>query len=264
MKKFMTMLMLACFWTALSQAQETLTVPGTGENQEVLRVLAKKFEAQHAGVTVEVPDSTGSGGGIKSLQKGKADLARTGRPLKEAEKSGLVETMFGRSPAVFATHPSVTKVDNLTVAQILDIYSGKITNWQEVGGPDAKIYPTSRETGDSARTALDGSMPGFKDVQFVSKEFFTNAEAVQGVKDNELTIGYFSLAAAHKAGLNVLKIDGKNPIPKADGKVDYPYMVPFYLVSAEKPVAMAQQFIDFCLSAEAMGILLANGTIPVN
>jgi len=264
MKKLLVLLMLTCSWATPGLAEEPLTVNGTGENQEVLRALAQKFESLHPGVKVEVPDSVGSGGGIKALQKGKTDLARTGRPLKETEKEGLVETLFGKSPAVFGTHPTVTKVDNLTVAQVLDIYSGKISNWQEVGGPDAKIYPTSREPGDSARTILEGSMPGFKELQFISKEFFVSAEAVQGVQANELTIGYFSLAAVHNAGLNLLKIDGKNPVPKAGGTVDYPYMIPFYLVSTDKPSSLAKQFIDFCLSADGKGIMLANGTVPVN
>lgn len=263
MKKILALLMLACFWTTTVHAEETIAINGTGENQEVLRVLGKKFESLHPGVKVDVPDSIGSGGGIKALQKGKTDLARTGRPLKDAEKNGLVETLFGKSPAVFATHPGVTKVDNLTTAQVLDIYSGKITNWQEVGGPDAKIYPTSRETGDSARSLLETSMPGFKELTFISKEFFTSAEAAKGVKENENTIGYFSMAATSAAGLTPLKIDGKNPVPGADGKTDYPHMISFYLVSTDKPTPLAQQFIDFCLSDEARTIMLANGTVPL-
>ena len=262
MKKILTLLMLACFWTTTAHAEETIAVNGTGENQEVLRVLAKKFESLHPGVKVDVPDTIGSGGGIKALQKGKTDLARTGRPLKDTEKSGLVETMFGTSPAVFATHHGV-KINNLTTAQILDIYSGKITNWKEVGGPDAKIYPTSREPGDSARSLLEISMPGFKELTFVSKEFFTSGDAVKGVMENENTIGYFSMAATSAAGLTPLKIDGKNPVPGADGKTDYPHMISFYLVSTDKPTPLVQQFIDFCLSDEARAILLANGTVPL-
>lgn len=263
MNKIFTLLLLACLWIQPALAQENLMVAGTGENQEVVRTLAKQFETTHPGITVEVPDSIGSGGGIKALQKGKTDLARTGRPLKDMKKSGLVEVMFGKTPVVFVTHPAVTKVDNLTTAQILAIYSGKITNWREVGGPDAKIYPTSREVGDSARLVLEAAMPGFKDLQFVSKEFFTSAEAVQAVRDHEFTIGYVSLASSYGKGLNVIKIDGKNPIPGPDGKIDYPYLVPFYLVSVEQPSPLAKQFIDFSLSADGRAILLANGAVPV-
>ena len=263
-KSFILLLLVSLFWTSPVQARETLMVAGTGENQEVLRALAQQFEAAHPGLTVEVPDSIGSGGGIKALKKGKTDIARTGRPLKDTEREGLVEVMFGKTPVVFATHPSVDQVKGLTTAQLQGIYTGKITNWKEVGGPDAKIYPISRETGDSSRIVLEASMPGIKAWTLVSKEIFTSPEAVQTVRNNEFTIGYLSLASAHNFGLNILTLDGKSPEPDKDGKVDYPYLCPFYLVTTGKPSALARQFIDFALSAEGRTILLAFGALPVN
>lgn len=263
--KNITTLLIMCLLSlsaAVVGAEETLKVFGTGESQEVVRALGRHFETLHPGVKVDVPDSIGSGGGIKALQKGVTDLARTGRPLKDAEKPGLTEILFGKTPIVFATHPSVTGVKELTTDQIKGIYTGAINNWKEVGGPDAKIYPTSREVGDSGRIVLEASMPGFKDLKMVSKDFFSSAEAVKGVKDNELTIGYLSLASAQGQGLNILKLDGKDSTPKADGTVDYPYLAPFFLVRNETPIPLASQFIDFVLSPEARAILLANSTIP--
>lgn len=264
MNKLLTLLLLAALWATPLQAQETLVIAGTGENQEVVRALAANFEALHPGVKVEVPDSIGSGGGIKALKKGKTDIARTGRPLKESEKAGLVEVLFGKTPVVFATHPTVTTVDNLSTPQILDIYAGKISNWQEVGGPDHKIYPTSRETGDSARLVLEAGMPGFKNLKFSSKEIFSSPEAVRTVQNHEFTIGYFSAASAHNTGLRILKINGKNPGPDQDGKTDYPYLCPFYLVTTAQPSALAKQFIEFALSAQGQATLLARGAIPVH
>jgi phosphate transport system substrate-binding protein len=254
-------LCLLCLSPINVRAQETLRVLGTGENQEVVRALGKAFETKQAGVTVEVPDSIGSGGGIKALQKGATDLARTGRPLKDTEKSGLTEVLFGKTAVVFATHPSVTGVKNLTGAQIAGIYTGAITNWKEVGGPDAKIYPTSREIGDSARIVLEASMPGFKDLTLVSKEFFSSTEAVKGVEDNAFTIGYVTMAAAKGHALNILKIDDKDPAAKADGTVDYPYLVPFYLVHTDTLLPLAKQFIDFAHSDEGKAVILATGAI---
>jgi len=255
-------LSLLCFSPLVVRAETTtLKVFGTGENLEVVRALGKQFETLHPDIKVEVPDSIGSGGGIKAIQKGNTDLARTARPLKDAEKPGLTEILFGKTPIVFATHPSVTGVKGLTLAQIAGIYTGTITNWKEVGGPDAKIYPTSREVGDSGRIVLEATMPGFKDLKLVSKEFFSSAESVKGLKENEMTIGYVSLAAAQGQGLNILKIDDKDPTPKADGTLDYPYACPFYLVRNETPTPAAKQFIDFVLSPEARPLFLANGSI---
>lgn len=263
MKTLMMVLVVMCLWWSPLHAQENLLVAGTGESQEVVRALAETFEVLHPGITVRVPDSIGTGGGIKALQKGKTDIARTGRPLKDSEKEGLVEVQFGLTPVVFAVHPSVTGVTNLSTAQILAIYSGAITNWQEVGGPDAKIYPISRETGDSARLILENVMPGFKGVKFVSKEIYLSSEAVKAVREHEFTIGYFSATSVHGNNLKLVKIDGKNPQPDQAGTIDYPYFCPFYFVTKGAPSPLARQFIDFAFSAEGRKILLANGALPV-
>ena len=264
MKKSIALLILSLlsFSPLTVHAESTLKVFGTGENLEVVRALGKQFETLHPDIKVDVPESIGSGGGIKALLKGNTDIARTARPLKDTEKPGLTEILFAKTPVVFATHPSVTGVKGLTNAQIAGIYTGAITNWKEVGGPDAKIYPTSREVGDSGRIVLEATMPGFKDLKLVSKEFFSSAESVKGLKENEMTIGYVSLASAQGQGLNVLSVEGKSPEIKADGSVDYPHLIPFFLVRTEKPTPAASQFIDFALSPEARPIFQANGAIP--
>ena len=257
------MLAIFFFTAAVVNAQETLVIAGTGDSQALLRNLGAIFEKSHPGVTIEVPNSVGSGGGVKAVSSGEAGLGRTARALKDKEKPGLTEVMFAKSPVVVATNTSVHEVKGLSREQILAIYSGKITNWKDVGGPDAKIYPISRENGDSSRESIDKNLAGFKGLTLVSKEFFTTGETAEAILNHKDTIGYLPLSMAIEYGLNTLTIDGKIADQDHVNHGSYPYVTSLYLVKNETPSALALQFIDFVLSAEVGELMLKQGVMPI-
>lgn len=244
-------------------SQERLIVAGTGDSQALLRNLAGSFEKLHPGLKIEVPDSVGSGGGIKAVRRGDADLGRTARPLKESERPGLTEIRIGKSPVVFATHPSLKRLTDLSSEQILAIYAGKISNWKGVRGPDAKIYPICREEGDSSLEAIVKKMPLFKDMYSVCKEIFTTWETAAAIRDHQNTIGYLPLSMALEYGLHPLIIDGQIPDHEHVDKDAYPYVTSFYLVKNDNPSPLALQFIDYVLSPEAGAQMLEQGVVPV-
>lgn len=256
---------LAIFFSTVAgvKAQETLVVAGTGDSQALLRNLGAIFEKSNPGTKIEVPDSIGSGGGIKAVSRGEAGLGRTARALKEKEKTGLTEVAFARSPVVFATNTSVHAVKGLSREQVLAIYAGKVTNWKEVGGADAKIYPISREEGDSSRETLDKHLAGFQELTLVSKEFFTTWEAAEAILNHKDTIGYLPLSMALEYGLNILTIDGHVPDQEQVNNGAYPYVTSMYLIKNETPSALALQFIDFVLSDEVGNLMLKQGVVPL-
>ena len=157
--------------------------------------------AQEPGLTVEVPDSVGSTGGIKDVLAGKADLARSVRPLRDAEKEqGLVEWVFAETPVVFAVHPSVTGVTGLTGAQALGVYAGKITDWAALGGPAGPISRVTREMPESSREVLNDVIPGFAVLGTEGQAVaYSTPEAVEMVRRHPGTIGYFSLTAMDRS-----------------------------------------------------------------
>lgn len=258
-----TMLALFLFAAPLANAQETLVIAGTGDSQILLRKLGAVFEKFHPEAKIDIPDSVGSGGGVKAVQSGEASLGRTARPLKDKEKPGLTEILFARSPVVFATNTSVQGVKDLSLKQILAIYSGTTSNWKDVGGPDAKIYPICREGGDSSRDSLEKNMPGLKELPPYAKEFFTTGETAEAIKHHKDTIGYLPLSIALENGLNVLAIEGQTPDQDNIIKGAYPYVTSLYLVKNDKPTPLALQFIDFVLSPEADSLMLKQGVMPL-
>jgi phosphate transport system substrate-binding protein len=245
-------------------AETHLVVPGTGDSQSLLRILATQFVKQYPEFKVDVPDSIGSSGGIRGLLQKHFELARTARPLKADEQDGsLVEYPFAASLVVFATHPSVDNVDNLSSNEILGIYTGEITQWPQAGGPDGRIYPLDRESGDSSRSIVERHMHGFKDAESIAKIIYTTPDMVDALKEHRHTIGFIPMGLAREAHLNVLSLDGVAPNSANVGNGSYPYIT-IYSIVACKPVSEnSKRFIDFLHSVEAAATIRERGLIPL-
>jgi phosphate transport system substrate-binding protein len=259
-----TCLTIFILYVSTSPAAQHLVIAGTGDSQSILRILADQFMQKNPQYQVEIPDSIGSGGGIKGLLGNRFEVARTARPLKEKEQNGsLIEYPFALSPVVMATHQSVANVDNLSSAQVLGIYAGTLTQWSQVGGLAEPIFPVDREAGDSSRTILEEHMPGFKATESVAKIFYSTPETVEAISDHQNTIGFMPMVVALTHGLKILSIDGVAPNADSIGKKQYPYFNTFYLISRNEISEAAKAFIDFIYQDEAIRTIRENGLIPI-
>src|SRR5688500_15338332 len=147
-------------------AAEKLAVVGTGDGIEVLKAVGAAFTSGNPEITIDIPPSIHSAGGIKAVAQGDAIVGRIARPLKQDElQLGLRVVPVFRQPTVFFVHPS-TKVENLTVAQLVNVFSGAVANWHQVGGDDIRVRVVRREEVDSSLTVLRDTLPGWKDLQF--------------------------------------------------------------------------------------------------
>jgi phosphate transport system substrate-binding protein len=240
-------------------------IAGTGDSQPLLRHLAKRFENDNisSGILVYVPDSIGSGGGILALKKGVAQLARTARPIKKREKEGLISIPFAVSPIVFAVHPSVTGIDNLTSSDVLGIYSGKFKNWSELGGVDHKIYVVDREHGDSSLRVLAKTIEGWHSDMQVGKMYYNTATAAKAVANHPFTIGYLPLSIALGSGLKVLTINGNAPDESAVVSGEYPYTVYFELVAKKSVAGWEKKFIRYMFTPKIRRFMHIIGVYPI-
>ena len=234
----------------------TLVIEGTGDSQVILRELAALFEVRHPDVRVSVPDSVGSGGGVKALITGKADLARTARPLKPKEKTiPLTQIPFAWSPVVFAAHPSGSPVKNVAMDQALGIYRGELVNWKALGGPDHKLYPVNREQGDSSRTVVDAylidKLGRPRGLGGTGKVYYTTGDTVWVLERNAFSFGYVPLSSAMAAGLHVFALDGVFPNESSVTERRYPLVTTFYLVSSPESGGLARDFLTFVKSEPA-------------
>ena len=245
-------------------SSKVLVIPGTGDSQVLLQSLAQLFTRNRPGITVEIPESIGSGGGIRAVMKGKNEIARVARPITEKESShGLTSRIFAQSPIVIAVSPGMVGVTNLSFAQIVDIYAGKIQQWDSLGG-GGKIYVMHREPGDSSRTQLEGIIPGFKEISApAGAVVYSTPEAVHTLLTTPNTIGYLPLSAVTGTTIKVLSVQDIPPSPANVRQKKYQLVVPLALVWKDTLSPLAQDFLDFLSSPAARKLMLENGAIPV-
>lgn len=205
---------------------------------------------------------TGSGSGIQAVSEGRCDIGLSSRALKDDEKAALTETTVALDGIAMIVNPE-NLVSDLTVEQIADIYTGKITNWSEVGGNDAAIVLIGREAGSGTRDGFE-SITGTKDACQYRQELTSTGDVITTVSQNPDAIGYASLAALK----DTVKVDCRRRGPhggyRQGRQLCHPASVrPRDLKTGETLSANAQKFFDFARAQKPPSTLPA-GAVPVN
>jgi phosphate transport system substrate-binding protein len=249
---------------AQSGSGPRLVIPGTGDSMLLLRDLAEQFMRANPGVTVDVPDPIGSTGARRSVLDGKATLGRVANSSSAKEQgSGLSYLDFALTPVVFAVHPSVAGVEDITPEQALGIYSGRITDWSELGGQPGKIYPLARETGDSSWNRIREILPGFRDIESpAGKAYYTTPEALRALERHPGTIGFGPLAMYASGQARILTLSGRKPLEPNGGKAGYPLFITLGLIWKGELGALERRFVEFMLSPGGAGVIRRHSCLP--
>jgi phosphate transport system substrate-binding protein len=235
--------------------------------------LAETFMARQPGTAIQVTGG-GSGVGIAALINGTTDIAASSRPIKTSEtdklKARFATTGYaypiardGLSVYINVANP----VKELTLAQIRDIYTGRITNWKQVGGNDAAIILYSRENSS-------GTYQYFKDNVLMGKDYSPRAQTLQGtaavvnaVAKDANGIGYGGAAYAKGIRFAAVKKDEKSPaiLPSLDTvrTGQYPISRFLYLYTRAKPSKDMKAFIDWATGPEGQQIVSKVGYFPI-
>lgn len=255
-------LLFACFVRA-----EELVIPGSGKAEYVLGQLAKAFNERQSQYRVIVPPSTGTAGALRDVGEGIASLGRVGRPLKDDEaRQGFVHVPLGRDPVAVVGGADVG-VRNITSAQVVDIYSGKIRNWSELGGKSAPIRAIGRETSDASRQALGMAIKPFKDLilDAAVKVVHLDPQLIDLLDQYPTSLGFLNRSGlgACRSRVVQLALDGVDPTPANLEKGLYPAWVELGLVHKPGGLSAAgRAFLDFVRSADGVRVLRRQGILP--
>ena len=263
MRKIVTAIAALAIGLALSGPvmAEELTIVGTGDGVKTLKAIGAAFSNNNPGITVNVPKSIGSGGGIKAVGTDKYTIGRVAREIKEKEKHyGLTYVLFAKIPVVFFVNKAVG-IQNLSAQQVCDIYSGKITNWKEVGGKDRKIRVVRREDGDSSLKVLLKLFPGFKDITITekSKTVLKTSANFTIVESKADTIGFGPYDVAKGVNVDVLKIDGR--LPTEPGYLSVGAMA--LIFKGKNKTGSIKKFVEFATSPAAHDAIKGAGAKPI-
>ena len=241
----------------------TVATDGSTSMEKVIGALGEAFMEANSDTTFTY-NPTGSGSGIQAVQEGRCDIGLSSRALKDAEKeAGLTETVLAYDGIAMIVNPA-NPVEDLSLEQIADIYTGKITNWSEVGGNDSQIVLIGREAGSGTRGGFE-EIVGVVDACQYRQELSSTGDVITTVAQNPDAIGYASLAAV-KDTVKALKVAGVTPTEATVKDGTYTIQRPFVLATktGEKLNDVAQAFFDYVTSADAGEIITAAGAVPAN
>jgi len=248
--------------TSVQPAQQEIRITGAATPYPAMKVLAAAYEDTK--ISFLPPSQSVSG--IAGVKNGLTDIGTVTRKLKpEEDDSSLVYQEFARDALVVATHPSVEGVTNLQTKELRAIYSGTVTNWQDVGGPNAKIVVLDRPEDESAKRLLRQHYLG-KELKNAPEAVILRheKELIATIRDTPHSIGAFSLAYAisNQLPVNRLHLNGVEPTPENVGSGKYPMVRTLALVWNQTPSQSTQKFIDFAFSEAGAKHLLNSGFVP--
>ena len=164
-------------------AETTLTgsvsTNGSTSMEKVIGALSEQFMADNSGVTVTY-DPTGSGAGIEAASNGSADIGLSSRALKDEEAAGGLTGTTVALDGIAIIVNAGSKVENLTVEQIAQIFTGEITDWSQVGGEAGTISCIGREAGSGTRDGFE-SITETKDSCKLDQELTSTGGVIEAV-----------------------------------------------------------------------------------
>ena len=235
---------------------------GSTSMKNVIAALTEGFAEVEPGVTVSY-DPTGSGAGITGAADKTLDIGLSSRALKDDEKADVDGTTIALDGIAIIVN-NASKVEDLTVDQLKQMFTGEITNWSEVGGDDGEIVLIGREAGSGTRDGFE-SIVEVKDSCKYAQELTATGAVISAVEANPLAIGYASLSAVGDT-VKMVTVGGVECSEDTVKDGSYEVQRPFVFVT-NKSVALSEQaqaFFDFATSADAADLIRTAGAVPVN
>lgn len=253
--------------TPAADAGESLVLQGSTTVLPITVIHAEEFMKKNPSTKISVRGG-GSGSGIKALMDGVVEMAQSSRSIRpkeiaRAKEKGIriVEHVIAGDALAVIVHPS-NPVANLTIEQLKDIYTGKITNWQEVGGNNQKMMVISRDVASGTFRAFNKMILG-KEKQRADALLQASSAAVVGaVTHTPGAIGYVGMGFLRPA-VKAVKVNGIKATVETLIAGIYPLGRPLFIYTAGDPTGLSKRFMDFILSPAGQKIVENTGFVPV-
>ena len=274
-KSKLLILLLAVFLVAAyAEAREVkVAVSGSSTVMPLAGLAAEEFnmlqDKYHVSVT-----SGGTGVGIVDVSEGRSDIAMASREVQLAERQRyetpsvkFMEYAVGFDAICLVVSPDIydSGVTSLTKDEVKQIYTGDITNWEEVGGPEMEIFVIGRKPGSGTRDTFLEAIFGSKESETpgVIIESADSSEVKTAIQGSDNAIGYMGYSYVMRGDTRVVSLDGIAPTVENIKNGTYPIARKLYFVTLGEPTVGARAYIDYVLSQEGQQIAAENGFIPI-
>ncbi len=273
MKKLFAVILIAAAAFGFTLSQNVITVKGSDTMVNLAQIWAQKYMDKHPGVTIQVTGG-GSGTGIAALINGTTDICNASRPMKPSEREKLKQRFNSLGVEIKAALDGLSiylnkanGVKELTLDQLKQIYTGKVTNWKQVGGNDAKIIVYGRENSSGTYVYFKDNVLGGADFSSTMQSLPGTAAVVNAVSKDKNAIGFGGAAYAKDIKYALVKKEANTPgyAPTEEniktGK--YPITRFLYLYTKSRPTGELKAYIDWILSSEGQAIVSQVGYFPI-
>ena len=251
-----------------AQGAEKVVLDGSTGVMPLASALAKSFQAKNPGAAFEFGKGLGTKARFQALADGKIDVALASHGLRvdELTKQGMVVHEIARIAVVFGVNETVS-VPNLTGQQVCDIYSGRVTNWKALGGPDLEIAVRTRPESEVDTEVVREGIACLKDLKMAGS---VKAMPKSGDMAKELAavpgaIGMTSMTVVEqsKGRIKAASLDGIAPSADNVKRKSYTLIRESFFVTRGSPSTAVARFIEFTRSASGEEVIAANGAVPV-
>jgi len=245
----------------------TIVIQGSTTVAPIMLAIENIYEEKN-NVDLQIT-ANGSGAGAAAAINGTANLAMLSRDLKASEISaGLKQTAIGMDGIAIIFNSSVTGVTNLTLEQAAKIFSGEITNWNQVGGNNLSIHVISREEGSGTRDGFEAALKtvdsSYELLDNVIVTSSTNAE-MNAVDNTKGAVGYVSIGYLHTKGEHTMVATLNGVVANDENVINKTYAIQRNLVLATmgEPTGEVAKLISWILSTEGQHYVASEGYIPL-
>ena len=238
-----------------------IDIAGGTAHIPVMKDAAKQIMAANQDIHITVAGG-GSGVGVQKVGEGLVQIGNTGRALKENEiaKYGLVSFPFAIDGVAVAVNPQ-NPVSGLSKAQLKGVFSGKITNWKELGGSDVPISLYVREDGSGTRETFEERALDKQETTAKANVVNSNGAMKTAIAQDPNALGYVGIGHLDKS-VKGLSVDGAMPSQEGAANGSYPVTRLLYMNTKGEPQGLTKAFVDYIYSPSGKEIVSRAGYIP--
>ncbi len=267
MKKLIGIVAAFLMLASTALAETSIKVDGSTTVLPIMQKVVEAYMKAHPDVKISV-NGSGSGNGIKALIDGATDIAMASRAMEQKEIDLAKSKSINPNQIVCAVDAIVpvvnpaNKLSEVTLAQLKDLYMGKITTWKDLGG-EGPVVVISRDTSSGTYETWEGLVMKKERVFPGALMQASNGAVVQAVSKNKNAIGYVGIGYLD-ASLKPLKVDGVDATPETAKSKKYPISRDLYLYTNGAPAGPVKGLVDFVLSADGQKLVKEAGFVPLN
>jgi len=246
-----------------SQISGTITASGSTALQPLAEKAAQQFSQKNPNAKVIVQGG-GSGTGLTQVAQGAVQIGNS--DIFAEEKSGInASDLVDHKVCVVGFATIVNKkvtLDNLTHQQLIDIFTGKITNWKDVGGPDLKIVIVNRPASSGTRATFKKyALNGAEEATGIGLQSDASGTVLKTVAETDGAVSYLALSYIN-GSVKALKLDGVEPTVANITSGKYPIWSYEHMYTKGQPTGLTKAFLDYMASDEVKPLITQLGYIP--